>query len=208
MNPSDPQTWHTVLIGGGIALALSFVLYYLPTKWLRIPAVLIAVLGGAAVGLGAGIFAVRGAGYQFTEPESTTGNMGQMLANNPAPPPPPSSRIHLVVLVNALERLVDQPVALTLSPADRSAIATQLKGLDKSEEIAEADAGAKLDAILKVVEKDRKALEAIGYRWPTPDGKAPAKGGFGGTPKDGPNPFRQGPDGERLKTLQGRLEKK
>jgi len=56
-----------------------------------------------------------------------------------------------------------------------------------------------------VLEKDRKTLEAVGYRWPSPDGKGPPKGG---PPKDSPNPFAEGPNKDKLKSLQERLDRK
>ena len=58
-----------------------------------------------------------------------------------------------------------------------------------------------------MLEKDRKTLEAVGYRWPNPAGKGPAKGGFG-APKDSPNPFAEGPNKDKLKSLQERLDRK
>jgi hypothetical protein len=121
---------------------------------------------------------------------------------------PPNPRVQLVGLVNALETLVDHPVSLTLTSDEKAAIAEQLKGLDAAAEIKEEDAKARLDAILKVLEKNRPPLEAVGFRWPAPDGKGPPKGGFGGAPKDSPNPFAEGSSKEKLKSLQERLEKK
>lgn len=246
MNLDDLQTWHYVLIGGGVALVLSFILYFLPTKKLKVPGVLFAALGGGALGVAIGVIWLAGFGYRINQPEEGTADMTGKEGGPPAPPSgpggfgkggggkggggpgafgkggggggkggfgggggvPPTARVQLVVLVNALDTLVDQPVALTLTAEERATLAQQLKGLQTSNNITEEDAKARLDTILKVVEKDRKALEAIGYRWPSPDGKGPAKGGFGGPPKDSPNPFSEGPAGERLKSLQERLDKK
>jgi hypothetical protein len=223
------QTWHYVVIGGGVVLVLSFILYFLPVKKLKIPGVLTAMVGGLAVGLATGVIWLAGLGYKPNVEEQPSaesqggdspaakqmakgGGMpkaGGMPKGGPGGGGPPSPRVQLVTLVNNLDRLVDKPVALTLSAEDRTAIAAQLKGLDKAGSISDDDAKAKLDAILKVVEKDRTALEAIGYRWPSPDGKGPQKGGFGGPPpKDSPNPFREAPNGEHLKSLQDRLDKK
>jgi hypothetical protein len=116
----------------------------------------------------------------------------------------PSPRVQLAGLVTALENVADKPVTLTLTDDQRKAIAEQLKGLDAAAEIKDDDAKARLDAILKVVEKDRATLEAVGYRPPT-EGKG--SGGFG-PPKDSPNPFKEGPAHERLKLLLDRLMKK
>jgi hypothetical protein len=228
MNLDDLQTWHYVIIGGVIVLVLSFVLYFLPTKKLRVPGVLTGTLAGMAIGVAIGVIWLAGYGYKINAPGEAPPGDGKEKGLPPPPPGPgggpgggspkggtpkgggegPSPRVLLVNLVNVLDTLVDKPVTLTLSADDRVAIATQLKGLDKTGSISTEDAKAKLDAILKVVEKDRKALESIGYRWPSPDGKGPPKGGFGGQPKDSPNPFRDGSNGDHLKSLQERLEKR
>jgi hypothetical protein len=230
MNLNDLQTWQYVVIGGVGVLVLSFILYFLPVKKLKIPGVLTAAVGGLAIGLATGVIWLAGMGYKPHADEQPSADSkggdspaAQQMAKGGGMPKggggpkgggfgggaPPGPRVQLVTLINTLDRFVDQPVALTLTADDRSAIATQLKGLDKAGSISDDDAKAKLEAILKVVEKDRRALEAIGYRWPSPDGKGPPKGGFGGPPpKDSPNPFREEPNTEHLKSLQGRLEKK
>ena len=106
----------------------------------------------------------------------------------------------------ALDRIVDKPVSVNLSPEDRAAIAKQLEGLETANEIKEEDAQARLDAILKVLEKDRHALETVGYRWPGAAKAGFGKGSFGKDPP--PNPFKQGTAAERLKSLMERLNKK
>ena len=102
----------------------------------------------------------------------------------------PNPKMQLVGLINALDTVADRPIAVNLTPENRAAIVEQLKGLDAAAEIKDEDAKAKLEAIQKIVEKDRQALEAVGYRWVMPDGKtnAPPKGAF---PKDAPNPFKR-----------------
>jgi hypothetical protein len=247
MNLNDLQTWHYVIAGGAVVLVLSFILYFLPTKKVKVPAVVTATCGGLAVGLAVGIIWLAAYGYKINPPDENPADdaaakeggapkMGGFGGGAPkgggfgggapkgggfgggapkgggfgGPGPgggPPGPRVQLVTLVNALDKLVDKPVTLTLSADDRSAIAAQLKGLDTTGEVKDDDAKAKLDAILKVVEKDRKALEAVGYQWPT-EGKGPGKGGFGGAPKDSPNPFKESANAERLKSLQERLDKK
>ena len=111
--------------------------------------------------------------------------------------------MQLASLVAALDKVADQPLTIVLTPENRGIIADQLKGLDAAEEIKDEDAKARLELIHKVLEKDRKTLEAVGYRW-----SVDAKAGFGGQPKDSPNPFKEGSLGERLKALQDRLNKK
>jgi hypothetical protein len=233
MDLNDLKTWqYGAAIGGGVLL-LGFVLYFLPARRLKVPGVLTATLGGLATGLALGVIWLAGFGYRPYAPPPAEGPP----AGGMGPPPgmgkdggagpklgggagkgkgggnpkggfgggPPGPRVQLVSLVNALDTLVDRPVALALTADDKKAIAAQLDGLDATGEIKDEDAKARLDAILKVVEKDRKALEAVGYRWPSPYAMGPPKGGF---PKDSPNPFAEGQNKEKLKSLQERLDKK
>jgi len=117
---------------------------------------------------------------------------------------PPSPKMQLANLVTLLDSVADKPVTVTLSPEDRASIAKELAGLDVASEIKEEDARAKLDAIQKILEKNRKTLETVGYRW-----AGEPKGGKGGFPKEPPpNPFREGTAAEHLKSLMERLTKK
>jgi hypothetical protein len=118
---------------------------------------------------------------------------------------PPSAKVQLSSLITALDTVVDQPITVSLTPDDRAAIAKELQGLDSATELKEEEAKAKLEAIQKILEKDRKALETIGYRWGGAPPKTPGKGGFG--KEQPPNPFKEGTAAERLKSLQARLAK-
>jgi hypothetical protein len=233
MDINDLKTWQYGAMIGGAALLLGFVLYFLPTRKLKVPGVLTATLGGIATGLALGVIWLAGFGYKPTGPadkaqaeDAKDGNPPGLTKDGGAKfggggakgkgkggggpkggfgGGPPGPRVQLVSLVSALDALVDQPVALTLTADDKKAIAAQLDGLATAGEIKDDEARARLDAILKVLEKDRKALEAVGYRWPGPDSKGPPKGGF---PKDSPNPFADGQNKEKLKPLQERLDRK
>jgi hypothetical protein len=113
---------------------------------------------------------------------------------------PPSARVQLASLVIALDKLADQPLTIALTPESRSIIVDQLKGLDSAAEIKEDDAKSRVDTIHQVLEKHRNTLEAVGYRW-----SLDAKGALAPPPQESPNPFKDGPPGERLKSLQERL---
>ncbi len=113
---------------------------------------------------------------------------------------PPSDKAQLVTLVVKLEQLTDKPLTLTLTDAQRSAIREQLQDLSEQEEISDEDAKKRLDAILDSLKDQRPVLEAAGYRWPgTP---------FAFTPPPPGNPFKEGPDRDRLSALQENLAKK
>ena len=78
--------------------------------------------------------------------------------------------------------------------------------MDTQEAITDEDAKAKLDALLKLLEVNRKALEAAGFWWP---GSPPPGGGGGGgmgAPAP-PNPFKEGDAADKLKALQATLGK-
>jgi hypothetical protein len=230
MDWNNMQTWQYGALIGGAVLLVGLIVYFLPIRRLKVPGSITAAIGGAGLGLALGILWMSTLGYKPTGPATE----GAEEPKDGGPPPglakgkgggkgapkggfgggapkgggnPPTSRVLLARLVNALDTVVDRPIALTLTPAERAALAEQLKGLESAEEIKEDDARARLDALQKILERDRKALEAVGYQWASPDAKGPPKGGFGG-PKDSPNPFADGPAKERLKSLQERLDKK
>jgi hypothetical protein len=221
------ETWHWFCAFGGLVLLIGIVLYFLPAGRVKVPGVITAAFGALGAGLAAGIIFMAGFGYKPVNPPPPEGSPDE--SGEPLPMPkmagigkgspkgkggfggfgaPPSPRMQLASLVTALDTIVDKPVTVNLSPEDRAAIAKQLEGLDTASEIKDDDAKAKLEAIQKVLEKDRKALETVGYRWAT-DGKGGApkgKGGFGKDPP--PNPFKEGTAAAQLKALLERLNKK
>jgi hypothetical protein len=217
MNWPELQTWHYGVLIGGLFLLVCVGLYFLPARKFRVPGVVTAAFGGLAVGLAAGIIWLAGFGYKpmaGAVPDDGGGPKmgGAAPKGGPGGAPkggpgggggPPSPRAQLLSLILALDTVVDRPVALTLTAADRAALAEQLKGLDAAEEVKDADATARLEAILKVVEKDRKALETVGYRWPGPP---PKTGVAPGPPTPElalatPNPFRFPPTAVKIKAL-------
>jgi hypothetical protein len=224
---SNLPVWQYGLIIGGALLVLGLLLYFVGVRKVKVAPVVPAAFGGLAAGLAAGVIWLGGFGYKpigaggdESPPESETkgggapkiggfpkGGGGIPKGGGGAPAGP---RIQLINLVNALDVLVDRPVAVTITADDRRAIAAQLRGLEAATEIKDDEAKAKLDAILKVLDKDRKAMEAIGYRWPTADPKAPKSGPPAPPPNaltDSPNPFQAPQTVAKLKSLQERLAK-
>jgi hypothetical protein len=179
--------WQYGLVVGGALLVVGLLLYFLGVRKVKVPPVVPAGFGGVAAGLAAGVIWLGGFGYKPVGTEDDDppaegaakggGAAPKMGMPKGGPPkgglgggagPPAGPRVQLINLVNALDVLVDQPVSVTLTAEERAAVAAQLRGLDTAAEIKEDEAKARLDAILKVVARDRKALEAIGYRWPGP----------------------------------------
>jgi hypothetical protein len=239
MDWNNMQMWQYFALGGGALLVVAIILYFVPAAKLRLPAVVTAGFAGTALGLALGVLLMASLGYKpHEESPAQSGDSAADAAKMGPPggmprtagmgggmpkmggmggPPgggggfggPPSSKVQLANLVTALDRVADRPVTITLTPEQRQTIAAQLKGLDQADELSDADAQAKLDAIHKVVEKDKGALEAVGYRGPAPAGKGGGgKGGFGAPKEQPPNPFKQGPAGEHLKSLMDRLAAK
>lgn len=228
------ETWHYFALGGGGILLIGIILYFLPIGKVKMPAVMTAGFGGLISGIALGVIFMVGFGYRPFAPEPPNFGPGEQTGDQTTPTPgpggkgkgpggpgmpgkkgpggggaaqggSPSSKMQLSSLVNALDTVVDKPVTVTLSPEDRVAIAKQLEGLGAAGEISEDDAKARLEAIHKILEKDRKAMETVGYNW-----SGQAKGGFGkgNFGKDPPaNPFKEGPASEHLKSLMGRLKK-
>jgi hypothetical protein len=237
MDFNNMQTWHYFAIGGAGILVLGIILYFLPVGKMKIPAVITTAFGALGAGLAAGIIFMGLFGYSVRAPDAQTGDPDQQAAGlkmgEPGAPKgkggggpgggapkgkggfggggggfgPPPPKMQLVNLVNALDTVVDKPVAVILSPEDRVAIAKELEGLDTASEIKDEDARTKLEAIQKILEKNnRKALETVGYRWAGEPKGGPPKGGF---PKDPPpNPFKEGTPAEHLKSLMERLSNK
>ncbi len=232
MNWNDMQMWHWFAIIGGVVLVLGVILYFLPIGKIKIPSVITASFGALGLGLSIGITFMAGFGYKPFSPESPPGDAqtaaepkaaagpgaakgkGGGGLGGPAPKKGgggpggagggggASPRLQLAAMVNALDTLSETPITIILSDDDRKAIAAHLKGLDGMAEIKDEDAKAKLEAIQVIVLKERKSLEKVGYRWVL-DGKT-ANRTF---PKDSPNPFKEGAEAERLKSLLERLSK-
>jgi hypothetical protein len=230
---SKLESWHYGLLIGGALLVVGILLYFLGVRQIKVPAAVTAGFAGLAVGLAAGIVWLGAFGYKPVEtprddepgagegggpprmaggPKMGGGGAPKMGGGGGAPksgggPPAPSPRAQLLALIDALDRVLDRPVTVTLTTDERAAVARQLKGLDAAPEVKDDEAKDKLDAILKVVEKDRKALEAVGYRWPIADPKAES----GGPPQGlltASNPFHEPNTAAKVQSVAERLAKK
>jgi hypothetical protein len=110
--------------------------------------------------------------------------------------PAPSSKLQLAQLVTKLDVLTARPLAVQLTPDQKKQAAELLAGVGEKEELTEAEAREKLEAIQKLLDEEQtKTLRAAGY----------PPGPFGGKPPA--NPFRTGDAAERLKSLQATLGK-
>ena len=95
--------------------------------------------------------------------------------------------------------LTKKPLAIELTADQKAQLRDALAGIESQDTLADADAQAKLDAILKVVDGHRAALEAAGFRWPGPGGGFP--------PAPPANPLKEGEGNEHLNSLRTTLGK-
>jgi len=116
------------------------------------------------------------------------------------------AKLQLAQLVTKLDVITGKPVELT--PDQKTQMRELVAGLDTEESLSDDEAKKRLDALLKVVEGQKDALAAVGFRWP---GSPPAFGGGGGMGPGGgmqpANPFKSGEPADRLKSLQATLGK-
>ena len=118
----------------------------------------------------------------------------------------PGPKVQLVQLVGKLDVLTRETLHVELTPDQKKQAKEVLAGLDEQEAITDDEAKAKLEALLKLLEANRKALEAAGFVWPgAPPAGAPPVGGMGAPAPA--NPFKTGNSADRLKALQATVGK-
>ena len=221
MDLNDMQVWQYFAIAGGGVLVLGVIAYFLPLGKMKLPGVVTAAFGGVVAGLALGVLLMAGFGYKPRRDEPLPSDMsgppggvpkggigmpkggmpkGGMPKGNFGPPAQ-SSRDQLASLLTALDTVADRPVTVNLTTEEKAAIVKELRALSEADEVNNDDAKARLDAILKIVEKHQKTLETVGFRT-----GPPPKGGSS-LAKDNPNPFKNGPAADHLKSLVERLGK-
>jgi hypothetical protein len=230
---------HYLMLGGGAAAMLALICYFLPVKYIKPPALVTCLLAGLAVGTGAGMLVMTFYGYQLEKPHNEPltleaalqqagpvavsmmplfaggGGAGRQVARayqsggrgGRGGSGGPKSQ--LAGLVVKLDQLATRPLTVELTPEQKKVVRDQIQGLLTAEELSDAEAQKRIDALLKLLEKDKATLEAAGYRWPTSGGDEGGRGGFGTTPPAEPaNPFKAGENNTHLKSLEQFLSKK
>lgn len=118
-------------------------------------------------------------------------------------PKGPSPKMQLSQLVTKLDILTRESLHVELTPDQKKQIKDLLAGLEAKEAITDEEAKEKFDALIKLLEGNKKTLEDAGYRWP-----GAGAGGFGGAgAAPPPNPFSAGDPATHLKTLQATVSK-
>lgn len=110
-------------------------------------------------------------------------------------PSGPSSKTQLAQLVGKLDTLTNQSLHITLTPEQKKQAKEILADLTEKDAITEEEAKAKLDALVALLEPNKKTLVDAGFPAPPRGGDPPA------------NPFKEGEGAERLKALRATLEK-
>src|SRR5262245_6496488 len=70
---ADMELYQWLAIGGAALALLALVLYFLPVKAVKIPAVLVGIVGGLLAGVSAGVFLMAAFGYSTTKPGEDAG---------------------------------------------------------------------------------------------------------------------------------------
>jgi hypothetical protein len=113
----------------------------------------------------------------------------------------PSPKAQLAQLVAKLDVLTGQSLHVDLTPEQKKQTKDLLAGLAEKDAITDDEAKEKFDALVKLLDANKKTLENAGFR--------PGGAGGGGGPMGPPpaNPFKEGEGAEHLKSLQATLSK-
>jgi hypothetical protein len=172
------ELYQWLAIGGGVLALLAVVLYFLPVSKIKIPGVVVGVIGGLLAGVGVGVLAMAAFGYELNDPREKSmkaeqssgppqggmggGQKGKGGKGGPKggmggmPPPPqgfpfapPTPDRQLAGVILRLDVLTEKTPAIQLSDEQKEKLAEELKELD-------SDKAAKLDT-----KEAKKRLEAI-----------------------------------------------
>jgi hypothetical protein len=70
------------------------------------------------------------------------------------------------MLVAKLDQMTAQPLALRVTDKQRGELQEQLKQIEDIDQLSDDAAQKHLDALLKILEPNKDALEAVGFHWP------------------------------------------
>jgi hypothetical protein len=215
-------------IAGAVVIALSLAVYAIPGGQLKVPGIILALVGGLGLGVAGGVILMGTMGYELRSPEASNppapegapgappGGMGRGGGMVAMPMPGgrggrggggPNYKAQLATLVVKLDVLTEKPLTVQLSEDQRKKVKEALKGLD-GDELSDEDAQKKMDDLHELLKDQTGTLEAAGFRWPGEGGgRGGGRGGRGGP--DGPsNPFKTDDNAKHLKSLEERLDKK
>jgi hypothetical protein len=114
---------------------------------------------------------------------------------------PAGPKTQLAGLVSKLDQLLSKSLTLDLSAEQKKKVLAQIKGLADAEDLSDADAQKRLDALVATLGDRKVTFESAGYRWP--GGSAPAAPAA----PPPPNPFKDPANQKHLKSLDAQLTK-
>jgi hypothetical protein len=230
------QDFYTYLaVAGAVVIALAVGLYAVPGGKLKVPGILVAIVGGIGLGVAAGVILMGTMGYDMKtmegdpgsrpdvvpgQPSGVMANMGRGMPGGGMPGGGmpgrggrgggPNYKGQLANLIGKLDVLTDKPLTIRLSDEQRTKVKELLKGLD-GDELSDEEAQKKSEELHELLKDQKDTLEAAGYRWPGEGGgRGGGRGGRGG--RGGPggpsNPFKTDDNAKHLKSLEDRLDKK
>ncbi len=226
------QLFHYIAIGGGVVLVLALLLYLLPASTrdkMRVPGIVVGIIGGIAVGSAAGAVGLARYGEPKRPAEAAagaaagvaSGGPGAMMAPGFGGPGGPGGGPgrpgrggpggpvgfgggppdHKVQLGN----LVDRVIILALKPPTFT-----LTDEQKKQALAQLDGLEKPDELSqeeaeKRLEALQKVLEGQSDSLRKISTGGPGRGGPGGRPPTPPNPFKEEKKAQELKELRAWL---
>jgi hypothetical protein len=207
----DQLTWYHYLgIGGGVVVILALLMYFTRASRIKVPAILMGILGGLGVGIAVGAGVTMLANSYAVKMEQERANEGANTSVSPRANPRmggkgggrpgmgggargPSSKAQLGTLLAKLDLLTSHPLSVTLDPEQKKKVNDIVQRMDKEEVQGEDQAKAKLEELRNILtEEQRKTLEAAGFRWPGQGQGGGGRGGRGGATAAPPNPFIKG----------------
>jgi hypothetical protein len=214
-------------IGGAVLILMSLGMYITPVSQLRIPAFLLAIVGGVGLGAAVAVIGMMGFGWrwyaQYYEnqnprmgsggsppamgvvgggPQTTAGGGGQRGGGQRGAANT-NSKNQLASLITKLDLLTHERPVVQLDAEQKRQIRKQIEKLEDKEDLSEEDAKKKLDAVVAILHDDQKrTLNEAGANLPG------QQGGNRGRGEPPPNPFKEGQPNQHLKSLSNQLEDK
>jgi hypothetical protein len=212
-------------VAGAVVVVLSLVLSAVPGSKVKVPGIVLAIVGGIGIGVAGGVILMGTMGYDMKKMEALPPDAAAgppMMPNMGGPPGlpgrggpgggrgggGPNHKAQLASLVGKLDALTEKPLEVRLSDEQRKKIKELLKGVD-ADDLSDADAEKKAKELHELLADQKETLKAAGYPWP---GEGGGRGGPGGGrgrggPDGPPNPFKAEDNAKHLKSLEERLDK-
>ncbi|HEY1858756.1 MAG TPA: hypothetical protein VGG61_00265 [Gemmataceae bacterium] len=198
-------------ISGGVIVALATGLYATPGGRLKVPGIVLSIIGSLGLGLGLGVILMGGIGYHWEKEQQPPMSFRTPDIGVAGPPPGAGARqgpgsgankAQLAALVGKLDLLTEKPLSIQFSDEQRKDVTELLKGLADADDLSDEDAKMKVEKLHNLLEEQRGTLEAAGYSWSGQRG-GPGRGAANGELPA--NPFKADQNAGHLKRLTDRV---